>query len=60
LVTPPFEGDYTTKKRRRIKIKDFIYELFFEKRYSIVDILSRIIGIIIGLYIFSRYISPIM
>nr|DAE13572.1 MAG TPA: putative periplasmic lipoprotein [Siphoviridae sp. ctVif31] len=33
---------------------------FFKKRYSIVDILSRAIGIIIGLYIFSRYISPMM
>lgn len=42
------------------KIKNFIYELFFKKRYSVIDIVSEIIGIIIGFYIFNRYILPIL
>ena len=42
------------------KIKNFIYELFFKKRYSVIDIVSICAGIIIGHYIFSRYISPMM
>jgi len=36
------------------KIKNFIYEIFFKKRYSVIDIVSICVGIVIGIHIFDR------
>jgi hypothetical protein len=37
-----------------IKIKNFIYELFFKKKYSVIDIVSICVGVVIGIHIFDR------